>query len=410
MKRTLMLALGAALLLMGGVRAQAPSAMPVPVFEALPSWPQPLPNNWALTNVTKLSLDRHGNIYILHRPRQAKPGVAATPPVVVVDQEGRFLRAWGGPGQGYDWPDAEHNIFVDQNDNVFISGSSPAGGSTTPNSDDMILKFTAEGKFLAQFGGRSRATGSRDTQAVNKPGDLYVWPKTNELFVSDGYGNRRVLVLDAATLAFRRMWGAFGRAPSDDAASGGGGPSGGPGRGQTRPAPDVATVPTGSETEGPGADRFVGAVHGVIVSHDGIVYVGDRNARRVQMFTPDGKYLDQFFLNRLGPAAGSVSGFAFSPDPEQRYLYVSDFYNSHLAVFERKTKRFLYQFGLRNAKPGNFNGLHHIIIDASGNLYTTETNGSRAQKFLYRGLSPRLPPNALPENAPDGTVPAIPLR
>jgi hypothetical protein len=128
------------------------------------------------------------------------------------------------------------------------------------------------------------------------------------------------------------------------------------------------------------------------------------------MFTPDGKYLDQFFLNRLGPAAGSVSGFAFSPDPEQRYLYVSDFYNSHLAVFERKTKRFLYQFGLRNAEPGNFNGLHHIIIDASGNLYTTETNGSRAQKFLYRGLSPRLPPNALPENAPDGTVPAIPLR
>ena len=395
MRRILGLVLGSALLLAGGSLAQQPAA-PMPVFEPDTSWPQALPNNWVLTNVTKVSVDRHDNIYILHRYRQTAAGKTPAPPVVVVDANGKFIRAWGGPGAGYDWPDAEHNIFVDHNDNVYVTGSSPSGGSATQNSDDMIVKFTADGKFLRQFGGRSKVTGSKDTGAVNKPGDIYVWPKTNELFVADGYGNRRLLVLDAETLAFKRMWGAFGRPPTDDAGSGGWGPSGGPGRGQTRLAPDAATVPTGDEKEGPGADRFVGAVHGVIVSNDGIVYVADRNARRIQMFTPEGKYIDQFFLNRNGPAAGSASGFGFSPDPEQRYLYVTDFYNSHVAVFERKSRTFLYQFGVRDPAPGNFAGVHHLAVDTRGNLYTAEVApGTRAQKFLFKGLSPAPPANAL---------------
>jgi hypothetical protein len=409
MKRTLMLALGAVLLLAGHVTAQQ-APIPVPLFQPDTTWPQSLPNNWVLTNVTKLSVDRGDNVYILHRPRQAKAGVAPTPSVVVVDAAEKFLRAWGGPGAGYDWPDVEHTIFVDHNDNVYIGGSSPGGASMTQNSDDMILKFTAEGKFLRQFGGANRVTGSHDITVVNKPGDFYVWPKTNELFISDGYGNRRVLVLDADTLAFKRVWGTFGRPPTDDASSGGLGNNGLPGRGQVRPAPDAAAVPKGAEKDGIGADRFVGAVHGIIVSDDGIVYVEDRNARRVQLFTPDGKYIAQFFVNRQGPLAGSVSGFAFSRDLEQRYLYVSDFFNSHLAVFERNTRRFLYQFGMRNAQPGNFQGLHHVAVDSKGDLYTSETVAARAQKFVLKGSGATLPPNALPEGAPDGTTPAVPLR
>ena len=394
MKRILGLALLGALALAGGSLAQQP-ATPMPVFEPDTSWPQALPNNWVMTGVTKVSVDRHDNIYILHRFRQTPAGRTPAPPVVVVDAKGKFLRAWGGPGQGYDWPDAEHNIFVDHNDNVYISGSSPGGGSSTENSDDMILKFTADGKFLRQFGGRSKVTGSRDQAAVNKPGDIYVWSKANELFVADGYGNRRVLVLDAETLAFKRMWGAFGRPPTDDANSGGQGNGGRPGRGQTRPAPDVATVATGEDKEGPGADRFVGAVHGVAVSNDGIVYVADRNARRIQVFTAEGKYIDQFFLNRGGPSAGTASGFGFSSDPEQRYLYVADFNNSHLAVFERKSRTLLYQFGVRDPAPGNFQGLHHMAVDSKGNLYTAEVAGNRAQKFLLKGMSATMPANAL---------------
>jgi hypothetical protein len=365
----------------------------VPVFEVDPAWPQ-LPNGWVLSNVAKIAVDSHDNVWIIHRPRTVPAGKISAPPVVEIGPDGKFIRAWGGEGSGYDWPDAEHNVFVDRNDNVYISGSSPSGQSKTTRSDDMILKFTVDGKFLKQFGGRTVSKGSLDPAAVNKPGDLYVWPKTNELFVADGYGNRRVLVLDADTFAFKRMWGAFGKPPADDDNSGGPGPSGGPmrpaGAGGGGGAPKVLDI------DGPGPDRFAGPVHGVLVSNDDIVYVADRSNRRVQLFTPDGKYLTQMFLNRAGPSSGSVSGLAFSPDPAQRFLYLSDFGNSHIAVVDRKTLKVLYQFGQLGKEPGNFQGVHHIAVDSRGNLYTAEVApGARAQRFLFKGLSQTLPPNAL---------------
>jgi len=395
MKRIFGLVLGGALLLASGSMAQQPAAPQMPVFAVDASWPPALPNNWVLTNVTKVSVDRHDNVYILHRPRQTAAGRTPAPAVVVLDANGKFLRAWGGPGQGYDWPDAEHNIFVDHNDNVYISGSSPSGGSVTQRSDDMILKFTAEGKFLRQFGGRSVVTGSRDPKAANKPGDLWVHPKTNELWVADGYGNRRVLVLDAETFAVKRMWAAFGNPPTDDPGSGGWGPSGGPGQGQTKAKPDVETVAE-AQREGPGPDRYVGPVHAVLVSNDNIVYVADRGGKRVQLYTPEGKYLDQFFVNRDLPTAGSATGLAFSADPEQRFLYISDFPNSRMIVVDRKSRTELYQFGARDAAPGNFQGIHHIAVDSRGNLYTTEVApGSRAQKFVFKGLSAEHPENAV---------------
>ena len=207
----------------------ADASEPVPVFQVDSTWPQ-LPNNWVLSNVAKISVDKHDNVWIIHRPRTVPEGKTAAPPVVELDPNGKFIRGWGGDAPGYDWPDAEHNVYVDQNDNVYISGSSPSGQSKTSRSDDMILKFTVEGKFLKEFGGRTVSKGSNDNTAVNKPGDIYVWPKTNELFIADGYGNRRVLVLDADTFAFKRMWGAFGKPPVDDANSGGPGANGGPAR------------------------------------------------------------------------------------------------------------------------------------------------------------------------------------
>lgn len=392
MKQILALVLGGALLLGCSAVAQAPQ---MPVFEVDRAWPGALPNNWVMTNVTKLSVDSRDNVYVLHRPRQTAAGRTPAPAVVVFDASGKFVRAWGGPGEGYDWPDAEHNIFVDHNDNVYISGSSPSGGSTTPRSDDMILKFTADGKFLKQFGGRNVVTGSKDPKAANKPGDLWVHPKTNELWVADGYGNRRVMVLDAETFALKRQWAAFGRPPTDDPLSGGWGPSGGPGQGQNKAAPDVPTVAEFQKT-GDGPDRFVGPVHSVVVSHDNIVYVADRGGKRVQMYTPEGKYLDQFYVNRDMPEAGSATGLALSADPEQRFIYISDFPNSRMIVVERKSKRELYQFGVRNAEPGNFQGIHHIAVDSKGNLYTSEVApGSRAQKFVFKGLSATPPANAV---------------
>ena len=375
------------------VMAQKLAPEPLPVFEVDPVWPV-LPNGWVISNISKIAVDSHDNVWLIHRPRTVMDGKTAAPPVVEFDSAGRFIRAWGGEGAGYDWPDSEHNIFVDRNDNVYISGSSPSGRSRTNRSDDMILKFTADGKFLRQFGGRTASKGSLDPVSVNKPGDIFVWPRTNEIFIADGYGNRRVLVLDADTFAFKRLWGAFGKTPVDDANSGGPGISGGP----TRPpgAPAVAAAPASLETEGAGPGQFASPVHGILVSDDGIVYVADRANRRLQLFTPDGKYLTQMFLNRTGPSPDSVSGMAFSPDPAQTYLYLADFGNSHIAVLDRKTLTVLYQFGTRGPEPGNFQGIHHIAVDSKGNLYAAEVApGSRAQKFIFKGFSTTPPANAL---------------
>ncbi len=373
-----------------------------PVFEVDTTFPK-LPNNWVLGNVAKVSVDRHDNVWIIHRPRTVPEGQTAAPPVVEWDAKGKFLQAWGGDGPGYDWPDAEHNVFVDYKDNVWISGSSPSGQSKTTRSDDMILKFTNKGKFLKQLGGRSVALGSTDPKSVNKPGDLFVYPKTNELFVADGYGNRRVIVFDADTLEFKRMWGAFGKPPVDDAGSGGRGPSGGPlstgeggggaargGGGQGRGAAPVL------DTEGDGPPTFASPVHGMMVSNDGLVYVADRSIRRLQVFTPDGKYLTQMFVNRAGPSAGSVSGLAFSTDKAQQFLYLPDFGNSHIVVVDRKKLKVLYQFGKRSPAPGDFQGVHHLAVDSKGNLYAVEVApGARVQRFAFKGMSADPPPNAL---------------
>jgi hypothetical protein len=384
-------------LLSRAAAAQGSNTGKVPTFEADPTFPR-LPNHWVLGNVAGVAVDRHDNVWMIHRPRTVPADKTPAPPVLEFDATGKFLRAWGGDGPGFDWPDAEHNIFVDHKDDVWISGSSPGGQSKTTRSDDMLLKFTNTGRFLLQVGGRSVSLGSKDPRSVNKPGDLFVSTQTNEVYVADGYGNRRVVVFGADTGAFKRMWGAFGKPPEDEPDSGGRGASGGPlgaragaaeARGGSRAAGPA--VPE----EGSGAPKFASPVHGVVVSNDNIVYVADRSNKRVQTFTPEGQYLGQMFVNRAGPE-GSVSGFALSPDKDQQFLYMADFGNSHIVVADRKKLKILYQFGKRGAAPGDFQGLHHLAADSKGNLYAAEVApGARIQRFVFKGLSSALPPNAL---------------
>jgi DNA-binding beta-propeller fold protein YncE len=349
----------------------------LPAFAPDPSFPQ-LPNDWTLGNVADVAVDAQDNVWLIHRPRTVKADRKPAPPVLEFDSGGRFLQAWGGWGAGYDWPDAEHNIFVDHRGNVWISGSSPGGQSRTTRSDDMLLKFTGNGRLLLQIGGRSVSRGSSDPRSVNKPGDVFVSAKTNEVYVADGYGNRRVVVFDADSGAFRRMWGAFGKPPEDDAGSGGPGSSGGP-LGAVAPSAGAA-VP---DTEGPGSPRFESAVHGIVVSNDDIVYVADRHNRRIQLFTTAGKYIDQMFINRAGSAADTASALAFSPDRGQQFLYVADFGNSAVLIVDRRKLAVVAQFGMRGAQPGNFQGIHQLAIDSHGTLYTAEVApGARAQKFV----------------------------
>jgi DNA-binding beta-propeller fold protein YncE len=346
----------------------------MPIFQVDPDWPK-LPNNWVLGTVSAIAIDKRDHVWILHRPRSVKQGQAA-PAVVELDANGGFVRAWGGDSKEFEWPSNEHGITVDYKDNIWIGGN----GVT----DDMVLKFTIDGKFIKQFGARGKSTGNNDTRNFNRPADIAVYSKTNEMFIADGYGNRRLVVIDADTGAFKRMWGAFGRPPDSLP------PAGAPGAARGRGARPV-------DTEGEGSPTLGNPVHAVKVSNDGLVYLADRTNRRIQVFTPDGKYITQVFVNRGKEPHASAAGLAFSPDPQQTFLYVADLGHNRLVVLNRKTLQPLYQFGGLGSKPGEFNQPHHLAVDSKGNLYTAEVNpGNRAQKFVFKGMSPVQPANALP--------------
>jgi hypothetical protein len=383
---------------LSGQSGNAQGSGQVPLFQVDPTWLK-LPPNWVLGQGSAVAVDKHDNVWILHRPKYIgrlyeKPsGKTAAPPVLEFDSTGKFIQGWGGPGEGYEWPDQEHGIYLDDKDNVWIGGSArPALAGPGPanlRSDNMLLKFTNKGKFLMQIGRRDQSTGNNDTKNLYSPTDVFLYAKTNEVFVSDGYINRRVVVFDADTGAFKRMWGAFGNVPTDspNQLKNARTPNPNPGeREDAAPAPAGKAAPRPAET-GLGSDQF-NTVHSLKVSKDGLVYVADRANKRVQVFNIDGKYVTQVFINRDGQA-NTACGIALSPDPEQRFLYVADFGNAHIVVMDRKSLQVLYQFSDNSGTPGNFviRGPHHIAIDSKGNLYTAEAHpGNRVQKFVFKGL------------------------
>ncbi len=336
-----------------------------PMFQVDPDWPK-LPNNWVLGDTGGVTIDDKDHIWVLHRPKTVKAGSHSAPPVIEFDAAGKFVRAWGGDGTGYEWPSNEHGIFVDHKGFLWIGGNFP--------DDTMLLKFTTEGKFVKQFGKKDKTGGNADTQDYRSPADLVVDPKTNEVYVADGYGNRRVIVFDAETGAFKRMWGAFGNKPADATSP------------TVRNGMDgMRSTAAPFDEQGEGSQQFA-LVHSIKISRDGLVYVADRPNRRIQVFTPQGKYVKQVFINRKGPSDQSVCGIALSRDPDQEYLYIADYGNSHVIVLRRKTLETLDSFGDRGPAPGQFQGAHHLASDSKGNLYVTEVApGARIQKFLLKG-------------------------
>ena len=348
----------------------------VPQFRAEGSWPK-LPSQWVMAIVASTWIDEQDHLWVLQRPNtlsdEEKP--RAAPPVLEFDTEGGFIQAWGGPGEGYDWPQTEHGIHIDPNGFVWIGGN---------GNDDQILKFTRAGEFVMQIGKGGPINTNADTENLWRPADMFVHAQTNELFVADGYGNKRIIVFDADTGAFKRMWGAFGNIPADDppAAPGGGG--------DAVPRPH----PIGPD----GAPQFTPPVHAVKVSTDGLVYVADRGGRRVQIFTIAGQFVDQVFIGRecRAPDCGNgqtAAGLAFSQDPEQNYLYVANRSQAQIMVFDRRTLAFLDAFGSWGSGSGQFGTLHHLSVDSKGNLYTAEVTpvnpeNRRVQKFTFTGFVP----------------------
>jgi DNA-binding beta-propeller fold protein YncE len=355
----------------GNAQTNRPEA---PLFEPDPLWSQALPHKWVTGQVGGVAVDSHDNVWVFHRPATIPDGEKAaslTPPqaecclpapaVLEFASNGRFLQAWGGPGQGYEWPTTEHGIFVDEKDNVWLSGSA--------KEDNQILKFTSAGKFIMQIGHSGKNKGSNDTENLGGPAGLFVYPKTNELFVADGYFNHRVIVFDANTGAYKRHWGAYGKKP-DDA---------------------YKFLPRAQLIQGPPPPQFNNPVHAVVVSNDELVYVGDRTNNRLQVFRLDGTFVREMFITRNTlQAEGTVHSFVLSPDKAQKFLYVLDGSNKAIRVLNRQTMEILASIGGHaghNAR--EFFHAHSFAADSRGNLFIGEVNnGQRYYRYAYKGLGP----------------------
>jgi DNA-binding beta-propeller fold protein YncE len=351
--------------------AQAANSVMAPYFEVDPSWPKPLPNGYYQGQSIGVGIDANDHVWIIHRADSlddveaaADKGTAAcckqAPPVLEFDQDGNLLRHWGGQdGPGYKWPASNHGLTIDYKGNVWLGGN---GGG-----DGEVLKFTQDGKFLMKVGDVGVQADSNSTEHFYMVAKAIVDPKTNEVYVADGYGNRRVAVIDADTGAFKRYWGAYGNKPDDKAAAA-----------------------LGRYTPGQGAQQqFRGPVHCAIPSNDGLIYVCDRTNDRLQVFQQDGKFVKEIFVMPDSLGDGSTWDVAFSTDPQQKYMYLADGRNQKIHIFDRQSLTELTAFGEGGHYPGQWYSLHSIAVDSKGNLYTTETyQGRRVQRFLYKGLRP----------------------
>ncbi len=379
-------ALGAGQLSLERAAAQSKTAMvQAPVFEVDPFWPRPMPNNWVLGQAIGLTVDDRDHVWIIHRgndpgnldrteyamPPAGGPRVseccAPAPPVLEFDAAGNLVGHWGGPGPGYDWPQSNHGIAVDHKGNVWIGGNG--------RDDAHVLKFTRDGKFIAQYGksGFHRAPGwteekpvyqghSNNLENFGRVAKIFIDPKANEAYLADGYLNKRVAVVDIDTGKIKRYWGAYGRKPEDV------------NLGRYNPSE-------------PPAQHFRNPVHCAELSLDGFVYVCDRPNDRIQVFTKEGKFVKEAFIEKQTLSDGSVWDIAFSKDPQQKFLYVADGANEHIYIIDRESLQIVTHFGMGGRQPGMFFGVHSIAVDSKGNIYTTETyTGKRLQKFINRGM------------------------
>ena len=342
------------------------AAAETPTFKVDASWPKELPNNWIMGQVGGMAVDRHDHIWVLQRPgldtvdelgaAQTPPisiCCVATPPVLEFDAQGNLLKSWGGPGEGYDWPKREHGIYLDKDDNVWISGAGPG--------DRQILKFKNDGHFIMQIGHpSSEPANSARTDILGLPAGMEVDAEAHEIYVADGYLNKRVIVYDADKGTFKRMWGAYGNQPND-------------------------ADPGVYNQAAPPDQQFRNPVHCVHISRDGLVYVCDRSNDRMQVFTKQGKFVKEFFLKTQTLERGSVWQFVFSNDPEQKFLLVADGGNNVIWTLRREDGAIVGQTGHNGRNAGQFHWVHQIVADSQGNIYTGEVDtGKRVQKFVLQ--------------------------
>ena len=374
----------------GGARAQQRAPGAAPVYKVDPFWPKPLPGKWSMQQIVDMYVDRDDHIWVINRRSDARPdelNAMTTPPrgdccvlgpeILEFDQDGNVVNSWGGPGYHPGWPGRLQTIAVDRDRNVYLSGTTPG---------DSIIKFSRDGKFLWDFGHRGPRIPAdqvkQDNQqtAVFPPGigSFELDEAAREIFISDGFLNKRILVYDMDTGAFKRGWGGKGIALSEV---------------DNNPTPpyDVSGPP-------PDQTQFAPALHCVHFSRDGLVYVCERGSDRIQVFTKQGKFVKQFWVHpstqargakcggiwsTTDPPCGTVYHLALSTDPQQRYVFVADGTDNMVWILNRQTGALEGSFGGNGRYAGMLHWIDAIVVDSKGNVYTGEVeDGKRVQKFV----------------------------
>lgn len=347
----------------------------VPTFEVDPFWPEPLEYPYILGPVSGVTVAPDGNVLTVTRQdgfsasneinSVTGTGTCCTPTQAVLEYtpDGRLVRQWGGPDQGYPWPLRPHGIAVDPEGTLWIGGGVAGAGGGESEYDSHILKFSRDGEHVGTIGVPGQEPNSLSGTSFGGPAGFSFDADAGEVYVADGYANRRVAVLDISTGELKRAWGAYGNEPDDS------------------PLGDY-------DPDAPPAEQFR-SVTCAERSTDGLVYVCDRGNNRIQVFESDGTFVTETTIAPRTLGEGSVWDVAFSSDPEQRLLYVADGMNERVYVVERRSLEVHTSFGTGGRVPGHFRELGSVAVDAQGNVYTAENGqGRRVQKFLYAGTGP----------------------
>jgi DNA-binding beta-propeller fold protein YncE len=386
----------------------------IPAFEFDHTWPKQLPNNWILGNIAGVHVDNKDQIWVLHRGNTVPLGMSQNygvikygeccqpaPAFIAFDQAGNVVKAWGGQnlkritvdGQttsttdtpflqtqdGYDWP-REHGLFVDHKGNVWTGCDQGVEDDrwAAPTNCGSVTKFTNDGKVIWQKGRWGQGKGNMDREAFNRPSGIFVDPTTNEAYISDGYGNKRVAVLDADTGEMKRIWGPYGMKEPPNIGRSKLAGSGGPAK--------VALY----DPNGPPPKLWGDTLHCVEVSRDGLVYICDRSHDRIQVFKRDGTFVKEGFVRKETRALGSTFDVAFSADPQQKWMYVADGSNKVVHILVRDTLEVVGHFSHGGRRGGELLLAHVMATDSKGNVYVGETiGGDRIQRWKFVGLKTR---------------------
>jgi DNA-binding beta-propeller fold protein YncE len=332
----------------------------VPAHEVDPTWPRDMPNNWIMGAVTSVFVDAQDHVWVTHLREtltEEETGAVQDPPtrlccvpapvVIEFDTDGNVVQGWGDPETQdvSEFPRNPHGLFVDHNDFVWIG----------TYRHHRLMKFTRTGELVMTIGQYDVTGGSNDPDLLGGPAGIWVDPATNEVYVADGYGNRRVVVYNGDTGAYLRHWGAYGERPDDEYSYG-------------ERSPDGALP-----------EQF-STVHGLQGSNDGLIYVADRSGTRVQVFDHAGT----FVAEKQVPGSFVVG---FSPDAEQQWLYLADGTNHKVWILRRSDLEIVGDFGRGGRQVGQFLRPHGMGVDSQGNVYVGEAStGRRVQKFALQGV------------------------